>query len=191
MLNLIIFGAPGSGKGTQSTLIKDKYNLLHLSTGDLLRAEIAEKTELGILADSYISKGQLVPDKMIISILDKALHEKEKNGSYSGFILDGFPRTIAQAEALEEILEKRGKEITLLIDLNVDETELVTRILKRGETSGRADDNPETIKSRLAVYHEKTHPLIDFYKNKGKHRAVHGMGTLEEIFKRICEVIKN
>lgn len=190
MLNLIIFGAPGSGKGTQSVFIKEKYNLLHLSTGDLLRAEIANKSELGILADSYVSKGELVPDEMIIRILDKTLYEKEKDGSYSGFILDGFPRTVAQAEALEEMLEKRGKNIDILLDLCVDEAELIERLLKRGETSGRSDDNLETIKSRLNVYHEKTSPVTNFYKNKGKHRIVHGMGTVDEIFERICKEIE-
>ena len=138
MLNIIICGAPGCGKGTQSDLIVQKYNLKHLSTGDLLRNEISKKTELGIIAESYISQGNLVPDKMIIDIIVKAVDEQPAD--CNGIILDGFPRTLAQAEALEEILNERNKKTTVLLDLKVDTDELVSRLLKRGETSGRSDD---------------------------------------------------
>lgn len=190
MLNIIICGAPGSGKGTQSALIKDKYNLLHLSTGDLLRAEIAAKSDLGRVAESYIANGQLVPDSMIIDILDKAISEREAAATYNGLILDGFPRTVAQAEALEGLLKKHGKELSVLLDLAVDEAELVDRLIKRGQTSGRSDDNLETIKKRLDVYHEKTEPVNDYYKKQGKYVAIPGMGSIDEIFGRICEAIE-
>lgn len=190
MLNIIICGAPGSGKGTQSALIKDKYNLLHLSTGDLLRAEIAAKSDLGRVAESYIANGQLVPDSMIIDILDKAISEREAADTYNGLILDGFPRTVAQAEALEGLLKKHGKELSVLLDLSVDEAELIDRLIKRGQTSGRSDDNLETIKKRLDVYHEKTEPVNDYYKKQGKYVAIPGMGSIDEIFGRICEAIE-
>ena len=190
MLNIIICGAPGSGKGTQSALIKDKDNLLHLSTGDLLRAEIAAKSDLGRVAENYIANGQLVPDSMIIDILDKAISEREAAATYNGLILDGFPRTVAQAEALEGLLKKHGKELSVLLDLAVDEAELVDRLIKRGQTSGRSDDNLETIKKRLDVYHEKTEPVNDYYKKQGKYVAIPGMGSIDEIFGRICEAIE-
>ena len=187
MLNIIICGAPGCGKGTQSDLIVEKYGLKHLSTGDLLRSEIAEKSELGKEAESYISKGNLVPDQMIFDILSKAIAEQTKNSN--GIILDGFPRNVAQAEALEELMTKLKKEITVLLDMNVDNQELITRLLKRGETSGRCDDNMETIKKRLEVYQTKTAPVSDYYKNKNKYAAINGMGTIDEIFSRISGVI--
>ena len=189
MLNIIIFGAPGSGKGTQSTLIKEKYNLLHLSTGELLREEIAADTELGRVADSYISKGQLVPDEMIVEILDKAIEEKEKRGNNNGIILDGFPRTVAQAEALEKLIKKHNKDITVLLDLAVNEDELIERLVNRGKTSGRSDDNPDTIKKRLEVYHEKTKPVNDYYKNQNKYTVIDGSGSVHNIFDRICVAI--
>jgi len=187
MLNIIICGAPGCGKGTQSDLIVDKYKLTHLSTGDLLRKEIALKTELGREAESYISKGNLVPDKMIIDILSKAITGKTDDSK--GIILDGFPRTVAQAEALETMMANLNKEIDLLIDLQVENHELIDRLLKRGETSGRSDDNMETIKKRLEVYQTKTAPVSDFYKNKNKYASIHGMGTIDEIFGRIATVL--
>jgi len=187
MLNIIICGAPGCGKGTQSDLIVEKYGLKHLSTGDLLRSEIAEKSALGIEAESFISKGNLVPDKMIFDILSKAIAEQTKNSN--GIILDGFPRNVAQAEALEELMATLKKETTVLLDMNVDNQELITRLLKRGETSGRSDDNMDTIKKRLEIYHTKTAPVSDFYKNKNKYAAIDGMGTIDEIFGRISGVI--
>lgn len=187
MLNIIICGAPGCGKGTQSELIVEKYNLKHLSTGDLLRKEINEKTELGIVADTYISKGNLVPDSMIIDILTKAIDAEDANSP--GIILDGFPRTVEQAEALEVMLNQRNRETTALLSLQVENRELISRLLKRGETSGRSDDNLETIKKRLEVYETKTAPVNEFYKNSGKYHAIDGMGSIEEIFGRISEVL--
>ena len=187
MLNIIICGAPGCGKGTQSDLIVDKYTLKHLSTGDLLREEIAKKSKLGMEAESFISKGNLVPDEMILDILSIAIDEQTKNSK--GIILDGFPRNVAQAEALEKLMTRLNKEITLLIDLHVDKQELIDRLIKRGETSGRSDDNLDTIKKRLEVYENKTAPVSDFYKNKNKYAAINGMGTIDEIFQRISSVI--
>ena len=188
MLNLIICGAPGSGKGTQSDLLVEKYNLKHLSTGDLLRHEITSNTPAGILANSYISQGQLVPDEMIVAMLDAEMDKI--SGNYNGLILDGFPRTVAQAESLEMLLEKRNKSIDLLIDIDVEESELIERLLKRGETSGRNDDNIETIKKRLDVYHIKTKPVSDFFKNKNQYALIDGMGGIHEIHSRITHLIE-
>jgi adenylate kinase len=187
MLNIIICGAPGCGKGTQSDLIVKKYKLTHLSTGDLLRKEIADKSELGQTAENYISKGELVPDKMIVDILSK--HVENQAEDSNGIILDGFPRTVAQAEALEVMLKKLDKEISVLIDLKVNENELIDRLLARGKTSGRSDDNLETIQKRLDVYHRQTAPVNDFYKNLNKYTLIDGVGTIDEIFGRISEVI--
>ncbi len=187
MLNIIICGAPGCGKGTQSDLIVKKYSLTHLSTGDLLRKEIAMKSDLGIIADSYISKGELVPDAMIIDILLKYVENQHDDSN--GIILDGFPRTVAQAEALEVMLKQLDKEISVLVDLKVTEDELIDRLLIRGKTSGRSDDNMETIKKRLDVYHKLTEPVNDFYKSRNSYTPIDGMGTIDEIFGRISEVI--
>ena len=187
MLNIIICGAPGCVKGTQSDLIVDKYKLQHLSTGDLLRKEIAEKTELGIIAESYISKGNLVPDEMIISILSK--HIEAFGNDIKGIILDGFPRTVAQAEALEKMMHKNGKEINVLVDLSVEKEESIDRLLKRGETSGRSDDNLETITKRLQIYETQTAPVSNFYKNLNKYANINGVGTIDEIFGRIASVL--
>ncbi len=187
MLNIIICGAPGCGKGTQSDLIVEKYKLKHLSTGDLLRKEIAGKTELGIIAESYISQGNLVPDEMIINILAKNI--EAFGDDINGIILDGFPRTVAQAEALEEMMGKNGKQINMLVDLNVEKQELIDRLIKRGETSGRSDDNLETITKRLEVYEKQTAPVSTFYKNMNKYAGINGMGTIDEIFGRISAVL--
>jgi len=187
MLNIIICGAPGCGKGTQSDLIVEKYKLKHLSTGDLLRKEIAEKSELGITAESFISKGNLVPDEMIISILSKNIEGFGNN--INGMILDGFPRTVAQAEALQTMLSNSGKEISILLDLSVEKAELIDRLLKRGQTSGRSDDNLETIQKRLEVYELQTAPVSDFYKKLDKYAAVNGMGSVTEIFERISLIL--
>jgi adenylate kinase len=187
MLNIIICGAPGCGKGTQSDLIVERYKLKHLSTGDLLRKEIAEKSELGKTAESYISKGNLVPDEMIINILSKNIEAFDND--INGMILDGFPRTVAQAEALQSMLSNNGKEISILLDLDVEKDELIDRLLKRGQTSGRSDDNMETIQKRLKVYELQTAPVSDFYKNLNKYAAVNGMGSVDEIFERISSVL--
>ncbi len=187
MLNIIISGAPGSGKGTQSDLIVEKYTLKHLSTGDLLRKEMAEKSELGQMVESYISRGELVPDNMIIDILLKHIENQAEDSN--GIILDGFPRTVAQAEALEIMLKKLDKEISVLIDVKVDENELIKRLIMRGQTSGRCDDKLETIKKRLDVYHTLTEPVNEFYKNSGKYISIDGMGTIAEIFDRISQTI--
>ena len=187
MLNIIICGAPGCGKGTQSDLIVEKYTLKHLSTGDLLRKEIAEKSELGITAESFISKGNLVPDEMIISILSKNI--QGFGNDINGMILDGFPRTVAQAEALQIMLSNSGKEISILLDLSVEKAELIDRLLKRGQTSGRSDDNLETIQKRLEVYELQTAPVSDFYKKLDKYATVNGMGSVTEIFERISLIL--
>ena len=187
MLNIIICGAPGCGKGTQSQLIVDKYKLKHFSTGDLLRKEIESKSELGKEAESYISKGNLVPDQMIIDIIKKGLENIPADAA--GIILDGFPRTVEQAKALEDMMSESGKETTVLLDLQVENRELINRLLIRGETSGRCDDNLETIKKRLQVYEQKTAPVSDFYRNIGKYIPVNGMGSIAEIFDRISEVL--
>ena len=188
MLNILIFGAPGSGKGTQSDLIKERYNLAHISTGDVLREEMNNETELGKIAKGYIEKGQLLPDDLICDMLDKVLDRLPKDTK--GIIFDGFPRTIPQAEALEGILQKHGWDVSILLDLQVAEEELVKRLIERGKNSGRADDNEETIKSRLKVYHTQTAPLAEHYKKKCKHVAIKGLGTIEDIFSRINEAIK-
>jgi len=183
MLNIVIFGAPGSGKGTQSDLIKEKYNLFHISTGDVLRAEIKNGTQLGKTAEEFISKGQLVPDQLIIDMLASVL---DANKGVNGVIFDGFPRTTPQAIALSAMLKERGTEVSGVVALEVEEQELIQRLLKRGEISGRSDDNLETIKSRLDVYNNQTTPLIDHYKAEGKYIGIHGMGSIEEIFSRIA-----
>lgn len=188
MLNIVIFGAPGSGKGTQSERIVEKYGLDHISTGDVLRAEIAAGSELGMTAKALIDNGQLIPDKLMIEILSAKL---DKLAGGKGVIFDGFPRTIAQAGALKELLNARGQDVTVMIELDVPETELMTRLLKRGQESGRADDNEETIKKRLVVYAEQTAPLKDWYKNDGKHCYINGSGELDRIFADIVEAIES
>jgi adenylate kinase len=187
MLNIVIFGAPGSGKGTQSELIEKKYRLLHISTGDMLRAEIAAKTELGELAQSYISKGQLLPDKVIIDMLAQKL--TANTGEYKGVIFDGFPRTVAQAQALDELLQKNGQAVSVMLELEVEKQELIDRLLKRGQESGRSDDNLEVIQSRLKVYHSQTEPVIDYYKKTKKYAHIQGVGTINAIFGRIINVL--
>lgn len=186
MLNVVIFGAPGSGKGTQSELIIKEYALDHISTGDVLRSEMKNETELGKIAKDYIEKGQLVPDELIVNMLAKVLDSKANS---KGVIFDGFPRTIPQAEALKKMLNERGTDVSIMLNLQVDEDELIKRLLERGKVSGRSDDNLETIKSRLEVYHKQTAPLADFYVKESKHVAIKGMGTIEEIFGRIKEAI--
>ncbi|MDO5570616.1 MAG: adenylate kinase [Bacteroidales bacterium] len=187
MLNVVIFGAPGSGKGTQSELIIKKYGLFHISTGDVLRAEMKNGTELGKTAKEYIEKGQLVPDSLIIDMLANVLDSNKE--AKQGVIFDGFPRTIAQAKALNDMLKERGTEVSVVVGLDVAEDELIDRLLRRGQTSGRSDDNYDTIKSRLDVYHNQTSPLKEFYIKEGKYADIHGMGSVEEIFSRIEKAI--
>ena len=186
MLNIVIFGAPGSGKGTQSERIVEKYGINHISTGDVLRAEIKNGTELGKTAKGYIDQGQLIPDELMIDILASVFDSFKDS---KGVIFDGFPRTIAQAEALKNMLAERGQDVTVMVDLEVPEDELMTRLIKRGKDSGRADDNEETIKKRLHVYHSQTAPLIDWYKNEKKYQHINGLGTMDGIFADICEAV--
>ena len=186
MLNIVIFGAPGSGKGTQSERIIEKYGINHISTGDVLRAEIKNGTELGKTAKGYIDQGQLIPDELMIDILASVFDSFKDS---KGVIFDGFPRTIAQAEALRKMLAERGQDVSVMVDLEVPEDELMVRLIKRGKDSGRADDNEETIKKRLHVYHSQTAPLIDWYKNEKKYQHINGLGTMEGIFAEICEAI--
>ncbi|WP_349903928.1 adenylate kinase, partial [Bacteroides caccae] len=176
MLNIVIFGAPGSGKGTQSERIVEKYGINHISTGDVLRAEIKNGTELGKTAKGYIDQGQLIPDELMIDILASVFDSFKDS---KGVIFDGFPRTIAQAEALKKMLAERGQDVSVMVDLEVPEDELMVRLIKRGKDSGRADDNEETIKKRLHVYHSQTAPLIDWYKNEKKYQHINGLGTME------------
>lgn len=184
MLNLIIFGAPGSGKGTQSEKLIDNYGLYHISTGEVLRDHISRGTELGKIADTYISKGQLIPDDLMISILDDLL-EKNSHLTSKGVIFDGFPRTIPQAEALTGMLEKRNMKVDAVVGLEVDEKELVDRIIKRGQETHRADDNLETVKNRLDVYHTQTTPLREYYIGKGIYHPIKGSGSVDTIFDSI------
>ena len=186
MLNIVIFGAPGSGKGTQSERIVEKYGINHISTGDVLRAEIKNGTELGKTAKGYIDQGQLIPDELMIDILASVFDSFKDS---KGVIFDGFPRTIAQAEALKKMLAERGQDVSVMVDLDVPEEELMVRLIKRGKDSGRADDNEETIKKRLHVYHSQTAPLIDWYKNEKKSQHINGLGTMEGIFAEICEAV--
>jgi len=186
MLNIVIFGAPGSGKGTQSEKIVEKYGINHISTGDVLRAEMKNGTELGKTAKGYIDQGQLIPDELMIDILASVFDSFKDS---KGVIFDGFPRTIAQAEALKKMLAERGQDVSVMVDLEVPEDELMVRLIKRGKDSGRADDNEETIKKRLHVYHSQTAPLIDWYKNEKKYQHINGLGTMEGIFAEICEAI--
>lgn len=187
MKNIVIFGAPGSGKGTQSDKIIAEFGVAHISTGDVLRAEIKADTELGRLAASYINKGNLVPDDVIIGILASVLDSKGKD--IPGVIFDGFPRTIAQAEALDVMLKERGEEVSVVIGLEVEDEELISRIVARGKTSGRADDNAETAKKRLENYYNQTLPLKDYYVKQGKYASINGMGSIDDIFNNIKKAI--
>lgn len=187
MLNLILFGPPGSGKGTQSQLLIDKYGLIHVSTGELLRHEISSGTALGHEADQFIKKGQLVPDEVVIGMLGSVL---EKHPHSKGYIFDGFPRTGAQSEALDKLLALRKTSITKVLSLEVPEDELVRRLLDRGKTSGRADDaNEEIIRARIVEYHNKTVPVADHYAKVGKFKKVKGNGSIEETFELLCHEI--
>lgn len=187
MKNIVIFGAPGSGKGTQSDLMIEKYGFNHISTGDVLRAEIKNGTELGKTAKGFIDNGQLIPDELMVNILASVYDSFGKE--HKGVIFDGFPRTIPQAEALKAMLAERGHKVAAMIELDVPEDELMKRLIKRGQESGRADDNEETIKKRLTVYHSQTAPLIDWYKNEKLYAHIKGIGELETITADVCKAI--
>lgn len=184
---MILFGPPGSGKGTQSERIVEKYGLVHLSTGNLLREEIADKTPLGTEARNFMDKGQLVPDEVVIGMIDNCLeHHKDAKG----FLFDGFPRTVAQAEALDKLLALKKSEISLVLALEVSEEELVKRLLNRGKTSGRSDDTDvEVIRKRFAVYTNETEPVAEHYRDLRRFHSIKGEGSVDEIFSSICTVV--
>ena len=187
MLNIILFGPPGAGKGTQSEKLIAKYQLVHLSTGDIFRSNIKGNTSLGILAKSFMDKGQLVPDEVTIKMLED---HADKYGDAKGYIFDGFPRTQAQAIALDAFLKSRNTDITMMLALEVEEAELKKRLLLRGQDSGRADDkDPIVIQNRIDVYNKETAPVKDFYEIQGKYFGIKGVGSIDEIFKKICVTI--
>ena len=189
MLNLVLFGPPGAGKGTQAAKLTSKYNLVHLSTGDIFRANIKGSTELGQLAKSYIDKGELVPDSVTINMLES---EVDKNLNAEGFIFDGFPRTTPQAEALKVFLTGKETDITVMTALSVSEDELVNRLLLRGQDSGRADDQDENIiRNRISVYNQQTAVVADFYSAVNKFEEIDGIGEIDVIFERLCQAIDN
>ncbi len=189
MLNLVLFGPPGAGKGTQAHFLAQSFNLVHLSTGDLLRNEIAANTDLGKLADALISKGELVPDSVVISMIEERL---KKPRSTVGFLFDGFPRTVLQAQALDKLLMKHHSKVSVMLCLMVDKKELIDRIYKRGLTSGRADDiDLATIEHRIDVYNDKTAPLISYYESQQKYYPIQGMGTIEEIAENLKHTIQS
>lgn len=188
MLNLVLFGPPGAGKGTQAEFLIKSFQLDHLSTGDLLRSEIKAGTKLGLEADNYIKRGELVPDQVVIDMIQSKLESNKKS---NGFIFDGFPRTVDQAKALDELLDRNGTSISAMLSLEVETQELINRLLSRGKVSGRADDqNQSIIENRINVYNKKTLPLIEYYKPQGKHFGVNGMGTIDEIAERLKKVVE-
>jgi adenylate kinase len=188
MVNFLIFGPPGSGKGTQSVRLAEKFNLLHLSTGDMLRAEITAGTELGKKMSLIMSKGELVPDEVVIEMI---AHKIDNSKGSAGFLLDGFPRTVAQTVSLEKMLNDRGMKIDQMLVLDVDHDELVKRLIARAELSGRPDDkDPAVIENRIDVYKEKTEPIINYCNQKGLYQPVNGMGTIDDIFRRLSDHMK-
>jgi adenylate kinase len=187
MINIVLFGKPGAGKGTQAEFLKGKYNLTHLSTGDIFRYNIKNDTQLGKLAKTFMDKGDLVPDEVTIKMLES---EVDKNPHSAGFLFDGFPRTLAQAAALDIFLESKNQSITATVALEADDEILVQRLLERGKTSGRPDDqDEEKIRNRYQEYNEKTAPLMDYYQSQGKFYAVNGIGSVEEVTQRLSKVI--
>jgi len=188
MYNLILFGPPGAGKGTQSEKLIEKFELVHLSTGDILRSEVQNGTPLGLQAKEIMNRGELVPDEVVIGMIRSKL---ESNPDAKGFIFDGFPRTTNQAIALDQLLEELGTSISAMLSLEVEKEELIKRLLNRGLDSGRADDqNEEVINNRIVEYNNKTMPIIDYYQNQGKHESVVGVGSVEEIFNRLSAAIQ-
>jgi len=188
MVNFLIFGPPGSGKGTQSVRLAEKFNLLHLSTGDMLRAEITAGTELGRKMSLIMSKGELVPDEVVIEMI---AYKIDNSKGSAGFLFDGFPRTVAQTVSLEKMLNERGMKIDQMLVLDVDHDELVKRLIARAELSGRPDDkDPAVIENRIDVYKEKTEPIINYCNQKGLYQPVNGMGTIDDIFKRLSDHMK-
>lgn len=187
MLNIVLFGPPGAGKGTQAANLIEKYQLVHLSTGDILRGELAAKSPLGLEAKKFMDKGELVPDEVVIGMIEVKL---DQNPAAKGFIFDGFPRTKAQAGALDKLLDKKKTSITIMVALEVEKQELVKRLMGRGKVSGRADDQDmNVIENRITVYNRETAPVIDYYNAQKKFQSVDGMGTIEEIFGRLCDTI--
>lgn len=187
MFNLILFGPPGSGKGTQSERLVDKYGLVHLSTGNLLREERAQKTPLGLEAESFMAKGQLVPDEVVIGMVDSYF---DKHKDARGFLFDGFPRTVAQAEALDKLLDLKKTEIAMVLALEVSEEELVKRLINRGKTSGRSDDSDEAvIRKRLSVYNSETAPVAEHYKRSRKFQHIKGEGSVDNIFNSLSDAL--
>ncbi len=188
MVNFLIFGPPGSGKGTQSVRLAGKFNLVHLSTGDMLRAEIAAGTDLGKKMSSIMSKGELVPDEVVIEMIAAKIDHTK---GAAGFLFDGFPRTVAQTEALEKMLNQRGMKIDSMLVLDVDHDELVKRLILRAEQSGRPDDkDPAVIENRIDVYKSKTEPIINYCRQKGLYSPVNGVGSIDDIFVRLCDQMK-
>lgn len=188
MFNIVLFGPPGAGKGTQAAKLATEYNLTHLSTGDLLRAEMQGNSPLGQQVKSLIDRGELVPDATVITLIGEKLKSAKNT---DGFIFDGFPRTVEQAKSLDEMLANESLEIATMITLEVDEDELVARLLLRGKSSGRADDSDiAVIKNRIKVYNEQTAPVAEYYRSQGKHAAVSNMGTIDETFALIAAEIK-
>ena len=189
MLNLVLFGPPGAGKGTQALFLAQTFNLVHLSTGDLLRQEIAAKTELGMLADQLISKGEFVPDSVVIEMIDARI---KKPKTTNGFIFDGFPRTVPQAIVLDELMKSHHRKVSGMLCLEVTKDELIKRLNNRGLTSGREDDaDIATIEKRMKIYDEKTSPIIRYYLDQGKYFLIHGVGTIEEISNRLKDTVQN
>ncbi|MEN8225248.1 MAG: adenylate kinase [Bacteroidota bacterium] len=186
MFNIIIFGPPGSGKGTQSIKLAEKYSLTHISTGDIFRSEIKAKSELGLRVTSIIESGELVPDELLVDLLRSAM---QKHPGTDGFLFDGYPRTIQQAHDLDELLKEMNGGVDVVLALDVHDDELMGRLLKRSQLEGRKDDTEEVIANRLKVYHSQTRPLTDHYDAQGKLQSIHGVGSIEGIFDRLCEKI--
>ena len=186
-MRLILFGPPGAGKGTQANKIAEKYHTAHISTGDMLRAAVRNGSELGVLAKSYMDKGELVPDSVVIGIIRDRIKESDAK---EGFMLDGFPRTVGQAEALTEMLESEGESIDAVVSIEVVDSEIIDRILERQKIEGREDDTEEVVKNRLQVYRSQTEPLKSYYDSEGVLREVDGMGSIEDVFGRIDQVLQ-